>query len=138
VVCLVLIATGAFADTILAPTMGNSKGQNTDITQPSFYRIQQPTPQNLKLFLAEEVSKYGGQYGVLLKVLECESSLNTTARNPKSTASGVAQFLDSTWNKYCKGDKDNPYDQIHCFVIAWAEGYERWWNESKPCWKGIK
>lgn len=33
-------------------------------------------------------------------VLECESGGNLTAQNPRSTASGKWQILDSTWNGY--------------------------------------
>ena len=132
-----VLATTAIAQTISAPTINGIEGQITENTQTSFYQIQPPTSDNLKAYLAQMTMKYGGQYYQLYRVISCESGWNPNAKNPKSTASGVAQFLDSTWNNYCGGNKDNSYDQIRCLVVAWTGGFQSWWQESAPCWSGI-
>ena len=131
-----VLATTVIAQTISAPTISETKGQDTDNLQTSFYRIQQPTPQNLKLFLAQAVAKYGNpkDYFTLYNVIQCESSWDYTNKNPDSSAYGLAQFLDGTWSDHCKGERNNPYDQIRCLVVNWYEGHQSWWNESKYCW----
>lgn len=50
-----------------------------------------------------------GKYGVdpdqALAVAKLESGLNPRAQNPRSSAGGLFQFIDSTWNQYGGGDK---------------------------------
>ena len=133
-VCLVCFASIALASTITAPTISETKGKVTDTLQPTSIQTQQPTPQHLKEYLASVVAQYGGNYYLLAKVIQCESSWDSKAKNPDSSASGPAQFLTSTFNGYCKGEKDNPYDQIKCLVLAWNDKKEHWWSESKYCW----
>lgn len=41
-----------------------------------------------------------------------ESSGDPNAKNPKSTAHGLGQLLNSTWKTYGKGDRNNPVDQV--------------------------
>ena len=61
-----------------------------------------------------------------------ESHWNPKADNPTSTAYGLGQFLDRTWenvNKALGGnlDRDDPYDQIDAFThLLSTEGYCHW------------
>lgn len=61
----------------------------------------------------------GKEWDALLELWSCESSWNNTAQNPKSTAYGIAQFLNSTWNlpglrgTGCKKTSDAK-EQIRC------------------------
>ena len=126
-----LIATTAYATTLKAPTNGEIKGEITDILQPTSQQLSNPTPQNLKDYLSEAVTKYGGNYYQLYNVIQCESSWNPNAKNPTSSAFGIAQFMPSTFNDYCGGDYKNPYDQIKCMVIAFTDNKQHWWE----CWK---
>ena len=134
---MVCIASIALASTISAPTTNEIKGKVTDTTKPSFYQILTTSGYGIKGYLAQRVVKYGNpnDYFTLYDLIQCESSWDVDADNPHSTASGLAQFLDSTWEGYCEGDKDNPYDQIKCLVKAWNNKYYHWWSESKTCWK---
>lgn len=43
-----------------------------------------------------------------LSVSYCESRWNPGAKNPKSTASGLFQFLAKTWERYGRGDVFDP------------------------------
>jgi hypothetical protein len=92
----------------------------------------------LKEHLAQQVVKYGGNFYQLYKVIDCESSWNPNAKNPNSTATGLAQFLDGTFDGYCGGNKDDPKAQIHCLVVAWSGNKQHWWSESEGCWKEWK
>jgi len=61
-----------------------------------------------------------------------ESGWNPNAKNPASTAHGLGQFLDSTWDNVNKAlggglDRDNPNDQIDAFTyLLSTEGYVHW------------
>ena len=131
---LVCIANIAYATTLQAPTTGENEGQITDI-QNTFYQTQ-PSTEILKAYLAQEVSKYGNpkDYFKLENLIQCESSWNVNAQSNKSSAHGLAQFLIGTWNGYCGGDFYNPFDQIHCLVIAWTARHYNWWDSSRDCW----
>jgi len=55
------------------------------------------------------------------KIISKESNWIHTAQNPTSSANGLAQFLDSTWETVnCKKTID-PYKQIDC-AILYIEG----------------
>lgn len=46
-------------------------------------------------------------------IIQKESSGNPKAQNPKSSAYGLMQFLDGTWNTYGKGlNRNDPEDQV--------------------------
>lgn len=50
-----------------------------------------------------------------LKVAMCESSMNPEAESPTSSASGLYQIIDGTWNLFkCTGDPYNAFDNIDC------------------------
>jgi len=62
-----------------------------------------------------------------LRIAFCESSYNPCAKNKNSSAGGLYQFLDGTWNNYCEGDKFNIIDNIRCFDKLYNK-YPTWWE----------
>ena len=66
-------------------------------------------------------------------------TLDWSAQNPNSTASGAFQFLDSTWH-YVTGRTDRAMDappevQIAAFETLWANGAGASnWDASRSCW----
>lgn len=91
----------------------------------------QPIPETPQEYLREIA---GTNYNVLDRIATCESNWRTNAKNPNSSASGVFQFLSSTWNKWGQGDVFNPYDNIRSAVKLFdAEGTTPW-LASKKCW----
>lgn len=52
--------------------------------------------------------RYGVDPQALLRVAEIESGLNPGARNPKSSAGGLFQFIDSTAGQYGLADRFDP------------------------------
>ena len=56
--------------------------------------------------------KFGkGHFGELDRLYGSESGWDPTADNPTSSASGIPQFLDDTWEQY-GGYTSNPYKQV--------------------------
>jgi len=85
---------------------------------------------------------------IMLEVAYCESGvqtpddcwgpINPKAKNPYSTAKGVFQILDGTWEyAECKGDPYNEDDNIACARILYEDSNTRPWNASKHAWGAI-
>lgn len=75
-------------------------------------------------------------------IIACESGGNATAQNPSSTASGLFQFLDSSWiayggSKYASRAKDaTPAQQYEIANRAYAQSGLTPWTASQGCWGG--
>jgi hypothetical protein len=75
-------------------------------------------------------------------IVSCESGGNSTAQNPSSSASGLFQFLDSSWAaygglKYAPRAKDaTPAEQYAVAQNAYARSGLSPWAASRHCWGG--
>lgn len=87
--------------------------------------------------------EYGVDPGLALAVARAESNLEPEAKNPESSASGIYQFLDGTFRRYCVeeyklteglSEKNKSEIQTECAVRMMAEGGISHWNESKHIW----
>jgi len=73
------------------------------------------------------------------RIIFCESSGNPKAKNPRSSAHGLCQFISST-KRYVEKkwdmtiDWDNPVDQLYACKRLYSEEGEKHWLESKECW----
>lgn len=85
--------------------------------------------------IREKAKEYGYPEEKALAIARAESDLNPQARNKTSSAKGVFQFIDSTWNYYCKGEVLNEDDNINCAVRMLSEGGESHWNASRHIWE---
>ena len=111
-----------------------------------------PTPTPDESYYKEEPLRYirwrGQQLGykdtdisVFIRIARAESGLNQYAKNPKSTAKGIYQFIDGTWRHYCLKDGNvyNFVDNIDCFYKVLAkDGFPKGlshWNASIGVWK---
>lgn len=63
------------------------------------------------------------QFDCLDNLWENESGWSPTARNPDSTAYGIAQFLDQTWTLMGVAKTSNPYEQIDSGLAYIAKRY---------------
>lgn len=74
------------------------------------------------------------------KVAWCESGWDLTAQNPTSSASGLFQFIDGTWESVTDlpaPASDYPYSvQLRAFETLWADGAgAHHWAPSQHCWE---
>jgi SLT domain-containing protein len=74
----------------------------------------------------------------LMEIARRESSFNPRAKNPKSSAYGLFQFLDGTWKTYGQGlDRNNPLHQAIAAIRYVKQRYGTpdkalaFWNENK-------
>lgn len=101
---------------------------------------------NLKAYTKIEVRQliidysaaFGIDYVVPLKIAYCESGLRWNAKNSTSTASGVFQFIRSTWLGTPEGRSYLPvFDadaNVRAAIRKIAQGGISAWNASKSCW----
>lgn len=65
---------------------------------------------------------YDVDYDLAYGLAKFESRLNPLAKNPRSSASGVYQFIRSTFKAYCSGDVFDADDNVKCAVRMLSEG----------------
>jgi hypothetical protein len=122
----VLIATVAIQGKTIAPTTLENKGEITEILKPSSLP-EIPTQQELKLYLASLVNKYGLDYDLMSAVIQCESGWQIDP--PHNNISwGLCQFTPPTWDDFGYGDIMNPYAQLEVMVEMWSKGLEGRWD----------
>lgn len=63
---------------------------------------------NLADVITQAAQRYGIDPAAMIRVAQLESGMRPGARNPNSTASGLFQFIDSTWRQYGRGDVMDP------------------------------
>ena len=80
----------------------------------------------------ELIEQYSDQYGVHLNLAiplaNFESKFNPLAKNPKSSAKGVYQFVDGTWKGLCKGNVLDAEDNIKCAMRIIGDGGITHWT----------
>ena len=81
----------------------------------------------------------GALPAILITIRGCESGHDYTARNPRSSASGAFQFIDSTWRAY--GDSRWPRAYLAPREVQDAAALRLYrasgtspWNASRSCW----
>jgi len=77
------------------------------------------------------------------KIIGCESWGISSAKNPTSTAKGLWQFIDKTWNwvsykLQTEGSAYDPHLSTHFAAFLKYQTPQGWghWSESAACWKG--
>lgn len=88
----------------------------------------------VKIKIAEEASEDILLQEIATEIARAESGFNPNAKNPKSTATGIFQFIKGTWKKYCEGDRLNYEDNVACAVRMLSEGGYSHWDASKSLW----
>lgn len=72
---------------------------------------------------------YGVPEDEAIRLATCESNLNPRAKNPISSAKGIYQFLDGTWEWIgAEGHQFDYVENIRMFMIYYQR-YPTWWSE---------
>jgi hypothetical protein len=72
---------------------------------------------------------------IMARIERCESGGDPLARNSTSSAKGLYQIIDGTWDAFsCTGNVLNGEDNRRCaWKIATTSGIHHW-NASRACW----
>lgn len=71
----------------------------------------------------------------LIRIAKCESNFQPNAKNKTSSATGIFQFLWSTWDaNRCEGEKWDYVDNINCAYKVYAKQGDTPWHSSIKCW----
>lgn len=86
--------------------------------------------------ILEEINKQAKEAGlspaIVAIIANCESTLNPEAKNPRSTAKGLFQFTDPTWEWIqADGHQFDWRENLKQF-IKWYPKYPHWWEECLP------
>jgi len=97
---------------------------------------------NVEQTVVDAATEFNVDLEVMVRIIQCESGGNPAAKNPTSTASGLGQFLDSTWNANAprlgyaatraESFRVTPAARVMALVLS--EQGTRPWNASKRCW----
>ena len=85
-------------------------------------------PKTIQEKIIEMSIEYGVDTQTALDIAKCESQFDPLAKNPNSSAKGIYQFIDSTWEERCSGDVLNEDDNIKCFMELYNK-YPHYWDE---------
>ena len=104
-----------------AEVASRSKAQFTDPkSQGAILAYQHYLKQNVP---SKELQCY-------FNIIDRESKWNPLADNPKSTAFGLGQFLDSTWGLVDSKKTNNPYAQLDAMIkyvdLVYEDGCKAW------------
>lgn len=89
-----------------------------------------PAPgNNITAIITAAAQRYGQSPSAMIAVARCESSLNPNAVNRSSGASGLFQFLPSTWRTtpYASSNIFDPYANANAAAWMWSVGRKREW-----------
>jgi len=117
-----------------SPLEGLLKARESNAEVASRSRAQFTDPKSQKAILAYQ---HYLKQNVPAKELQCyfniidrESKWNPLADNPKSTAFGLGQFLNSTWALVDTKKTSNPYAQIDAMIkyvdLVYEDGCKAW------------
>jgi len=88
-----------------------------------------PFPEYIEWKIRSMAADHSIDPNMAFAIAVCESTLNPYAKNPNSTAKGLFQFLDGTWEWIkADGSQYDPEEQIRQFMI-WYPKNPQWWQE---------
>ena len=105
----------------------------TTLKSPVFGQRLAPTGINepIEKYISIKSAQLGLDVNLMLYIAWRESQFNPTAKNPKSSASGIYQIIKSTFQG-CEGDVFNAYDNIDCAAkLMKRDGIIHWRADAK-------
>jgi hypothetical protein len=121
--------------------VGNSSSQGFTIEgrySGRDYSGQTWTKEQVIDLIKEYSLRYNIDSSLPLRVANCESGYNWSSKNRSSSASGVFQYIASTWRNTEAGRAGlSPFDadaNVHMAIASIASGGIGNWNASRGCW----
>jgi len=111
----------------LAPSVKNFGNLQPEMPSEAQTYHTKEACDNTECWIVHYANQYNVDSTVALRIAHCESSMDVYARNPNSTASGLYQFVDKTWDNYCEGNVYDEHANIQCFLQLY-EHYPEWWE----------
>jgi len=111
------------------PYIGGSITVDEVQNKPEIIRkIEHPTREDIRKEIIRQAKKYGVSVEAALSVANCESGFVYNAANSGSTAKGVYQFLDGTWEwTQASGHQFDYHENIRQFM-KWYPRVPEWWE----------
>lgn len=85
-------------------------------------------PRTIPEIIEKAALRYYVSPEVALRIAKCESNFNQNAKNPHSSALGIYQFTETTWEyTHMPGDRGNPIANIYAFMELYPK-HPNWWK----------
>lgn len=116
------------------------------LTQPVYYQAPKEVPPTIQEKIIGKAKAYGYSPERALAIVKAESGFDPDVRNAGSTASGLFQFLNGTFETYCVENfeladsllsKNDPDVQIDCAITMLSTGGEHHWDASRKNWNMV-
>lgn len=129
---------------INAPTL-NSTNSGASVTKPkpnstgSVYSGRYYSTDEVQQLIRDYSAQYGISANLPLRIAQCESGFNQLAKNKSSSASGVYQWLASSWANQPASNNGavSPFDaDTNIRAALWLIAHDKIspWNASRSCW----
>jgi len=100
---------------------------------PVYYSFPNGAEESIADMIKREAESVGVSPTLAVAIARAESDLIPTAKNKNSSAKGLFQIMNATWEG-CEGDPLNPRDNTLCAMKYLVRG-EFWrWKESYNAW----
>ncbi|MBA3551170.1 transglycosylase family protein [Patescibacteria group bacterium] len=133
--------SSVFSSRVLIPAATNTPPIHESVkiaykSEPFPVEITKPAAR--KVFSSYPKVTFDSVYRILAKIARCESGGDPLAKNKTSSAKGLLQIIDGTWEHFsCEGSVLDADDNMQCGVkIAMTSGLHHW-DESRSCWIGL-
>jgi hypothetical protein len=91
-------------------------------------KIDSPSKDDIKEEIVRQAKKYGVSVDSALAIAKCESEFIYNASNKQSTAKGVYQFLDGTWEWTGANGHQYDYQENIRQFMKWYPKVPNWWE----------
>lgn len=117
--------------------------EGTFVVEPVGAKEEEVKPETCKEWARVYAQEYGVEEGLLMRIIDAESSNEDTAANPNSTARGCSQFIFSSWEEYGKEfwgedfyqkNVYNPEDNVELMAWTISQYGTSPWDASKDKW----
>ena len=85
-----------------------------------------PTTETVMDEIEKQAQMYSVSPKIALRVANCESSYIYAAQNKNTSAGGIYQFIDSTWDWVGGDEKYNYIENIYRFMKLYKTNPEYW------------